>query len=312
MEKNNYRIAMIVLMLSFAVSSHAQIIYSDTRLKINTEVEDNLYGLNIHKWQGMYWTCKTGNFFQLDVSPTNPRLAGTGDEIAFYNTETGVYNSIKVANVYNYSDARAKNDIQTLSSGLNSILNLRPVSFQWKSPDAENNMLTDSSDSTSLASGPKEEGLQYGFLAQEVEEVIPDIVKTDDSGHKMVNYTAIIPLLVQSVQELKAIVDIQNQKIEQLMQSYQNKNLQNIDGRNKIVSCSPNPSSGEVMIKTSLAEDVKSAYIIIRNLSGNEEKRMLVSDSLLTTDISNLDSGIHIVSLIVNGCLCDSSRLIKD
>jgi len=312
MKKNIYRVSFIVLMFSFTVSLHAQIVYSDTKLNINNATADNVYGLNIHKWPGMYWTCKTSNFFQLDVSPGNPRLAGTGDRITFYNTQTGVYNSIEVANVYNYSDARAKYDIQTLSSGLNSILNLRSVSYQWKSPDAENNMLTNSSDSTTLASGPEEEGIQYGFLAQEVENVIPDIVKTDDSGHKMVNYTAIIPLLVQSVQELKAIVDIQNQKIEQLMQSYQNKNLQNIDGRNKIVSCSPNPSSGEVMIKTSLAEDVKSAYIIIRNLSGNEEKRMLVSDSLLTTDISNLDSGIHIVSLIVNGCLCDSSRLIKD
>lgn len=45
---------------------------------------------------------------------------------------------------------------------------------------------------------------------------IPDAVKTDEEGHKMINYTVLIPLLVQSVQDLTLQIEEQKSLIAEL------------------------------------------------------------------------------------------------
>lgn len=308
---------LLLLLISFAVASSAQITYTNGKICINNASPNTDYSLNAKDWTGMYMTCKSSNFLQFDLTPFNPRIAGTGNEIVFYNTQTHTYNSIQVANVYNYSDARAKENIQTLKSGLSSILNLRPVSYKWKHDVAVQALSSESSEkehtATSAAYGPLEDDqTQYGFLAQEVEEVLPDAVKTDNEGHKMINYTAIIPMLVQAVQELQATVETQAQRIEQLSNG---KGPQIIGRTNyKILSCSPNPTNGFVSITTQLDDNARSAKIIISSLMGSKEKELTVSPQCPTTstNISSLNSGIYIVSLFVNGKLTDYQRLIKE
>jgi trimeric autotransporter adhesin len=87
----------------------------------------------------------------------------------------------------NTSDRRLKKDIRNLT-GSDLLKSIRPVSFDWIDPK----------DSFM-------EVRQYGFIAQEVEEVFPNLVSTaDDSMHtKSVNYTGLIPLMVSSIQELQ-------------------------------------------------------------------------------------------------------------
>ena len=140
---------------------------------------------------GMYFKCKTSNFLQLDITPANPRLAGTGNQVVFYNSKTSTFNSIQVANVYNYSDAKAKTNIRPSMYGLNVISQLRPVTYQF--------------------AGEKEMGrssnLEIGLLAQEVEKILPSIVYTDDEGKKLINYIALIPVLIESMKTLQAEVD---------------------------------------------------------------------------------------------------------
>ncbi|MDP2104030.1 MAG: tail fiber domain-containing protein [Candidatus Gracilibacteria bacterium] len=80
------------------------------------------------------------------------------------------------------SDLRLKKNIRSIDSGISTIDKLRGVTYNWK-------------DET------KNKDLQYGFVAQEMEKILPDLVKTDDKGYKSVNYTGIIPILVKSIQE---------------------------------------------------------------------------------------------------------------
>lgn len=50
--------------------------------------------------------------------------------------------------------------------------------------------------------------LEIGLLAQEVEKILPSIVLyTDDKGKKLINYIALIPVLIESVKTLQAEVD---------------------------------------------------------------------------------------------------------
>ena len=66
-------------------------------------------------------------------------------------------------------------------------MRLRAVTFNWKDPDAHGG----------------ESGVQRGFIAQEVEKVLPEWVGVNEKGVKTVNYNGIDALLVESVQSLK-------------------------------------------------------------------------------------------------------------
>ena len=51
---------------------------------------------------------------------------------------------------------------------------------------------------------------QIGFIAQDVEKIFPELVKTDDKGYKSMNYSKVVTVLVESVKEL----DDENRELE--------------------------------------------------------------------------------------------------
>ncbi|HJP19090.1 MAG: hypothetical protein CMD96_03515 [Gammaproteobacteria bacterium] len=87
------------------------------------------------------------------------------------------------------SDIRHKKNVRSITdSALSIMANLRPVTYEWKKP---------------VDSGM--EGTQIGFVAQEVEKVLPDAVLTQDDEEqtKGLKYNEFIPLMVKAIQELK-------------------------------------------------------------------------------------------------------------
>lgn len=137
----------------------------------------------------------SGNYFQIDTNPAATRLASHYDQVVFYNTQKSIFNSIQVKNVYNYSDARAKKNIQPLKNGLNYITKLNPVSYNFN----------DNADNVKFKSGG--DGKEIGLLAQEVEAILPNVVLTDDEGKKLINYTALIPVMIDAIKALQKEVD---------------------------------------------------------------------------------------------------------
>jgi hypothetical protein len=100
------------------------------------------------------------------------------------------------------SDRRYKNHIQPLQlSPLDSIMKLQGVQYSWKRDEfPEHNF---------------DNFTHYGFIAQDVEEVIPGIVGTDDEGWKALRYMGFTPILVEAlkeqqteIEELKSRVDL--------------------------------------------------------------------------------------------------------
>ena len=91
------------------------------------------------------------------------------------------------------SDRKLKENIQPIEGGLNKILKLKGVSFDWKDEKRDKN--------------------QLGFIAQEVEEVLPELVKevetlgTEDEIHKVVNYDGVIPVLVEAIKMQQKQID---------------------------------------------------------------------------------------------------------
>jgi hypothetical protein len=90
------------------------------------------------------------------------------------------------------SDARLKKEIRPLSSSLDKLLKLRGVSYQW-------------ADSVTGVSRPK--GIQYGFTAQNIQTIFPELVETDAQGFLQTSYGTYDALTVEAIRELKQQID---------------------------------------------------------------------------------------------------------
>jgi hypothetical protein len=89
-----------------------------------------------------------------------------------------------VGAVHEGSDRRYKKNIVGVENSLAGLLKTRGYHYNW-------------------IDEKKDKGLQTGVIAQEVEEIFPELVKTDGKGFKSVNYVGFIPHLIESVKELK-------------------------------------------------------------------------------------------------------------
>ncbi len=303
-------IIMTAVVISSFSSANATINYANSRLTISENNTNGHVGLYVANWNEMHWIKGTNEIFQIVIDPKAAILAGINDRILFYNTSTKTYNNIVVANVFNQSDARAKKNVTNVKSGLVSLLQLRPVSYNWADKPASK--ASAATDSIQMPSDTQDR-LQYGFLAQEVEEILPDLVLTEENGSKSVNYIAMIPLLVQSVKELQSTVEKQALVIEQLQGAVMTK-YKTVDAGNKIVSCSPNPTNGNFTVELQLSNASAEALLTISDMCGNKQQIIEVNNaqSNISVDASSLKQGVYIVSLYVNNTLADSCRLIKE
>lgn len=78
------------------------------------------------------------------------------------------------------SDARLKENIESLENALDIVTQMRGVSYNWIDPS-------------------RGEGHQIGVIAQEVEQVLPEVVHTDNQGYKSVEYAKLVAPLIEAV-----------------------------------------------------------------------------------------------------------------
>ena len=96
------------------------------------------------------------------------------------------------------SDRNLKDNIQPIKNSLEKVDKIGGYTFVWN----------DKQDTY--------EGSDVGVIAQEIEEVLPEVVMTRGSGYKAVKYEKIVPLLIESIKELKQEVDEIKQKCDSL------------------------------------------------------------------------------------------------
>jgi len=117
-----------------------------------------------------------------------------------YNLGTSTYRWKTVysaGGVVTTSDQRLKTNIKGLSYGLNEILKLRPVTFEW----------IQNSDGA----------LNIGLIAQEVQPILNEVVNVGDDENQTlgINYSGIVPVLIKGMQEQQVqIVDLKNENKE--------------------------------------------------------------------------------------------------
>lgn len=98
------------------------------------------------------------------------------------------------------SDSRYKKNISSFGKVLNNFAKLRPVTYFWRADE--------------FADQKFGERQSFGLIAQEVEELFPDLVVTDEKGFKAINYSKLPLLTIQAVKELKAENDLLKEMID--------------------------------------------------------------------------------------------------
>jgi hypothetical protein len=88
------------------------------------------------------------------------------------------------------SDARLKTNIEVIKNALDLIMRIDGVTYNWSEE--------------MLRKAPDKSGqLSYGVIAQELEQIVPDLVKNiPNSEYKAVIYDGLIPILIQAIKEL--------------------------------------------------------------------------------------------------------------
>jgi hypothetical protein len=99
------------------------------------------------------------------------------------------YGNIKANVVSTCSDKRYKSNIKIIPSALDKITSIDGVTYTYNLKEFPNQHFPDRE--------------QVGLIAQQVEEVLPQVVYMDDKGYKSVDYAKVVPLLVEAIKELK-------------------------------------------------------------------------------------------------------------
>ena len=134
---------------------------------------------------GLQVVRNTDNWVKIDRSGSGPILEVKGEIQASGNITA-----------YASSDRRLKENIKPIPNALEKIDKVNGVEFDWKVGFEKSHSYT---------------GHDIGLIAQEVEEVLPDIVVTRDDGYKAIRYEKMVALLLQAIKELKnEILELKN------------------------------------------------------------------------------------------------------
>ena len=160
------------------------------------------------------------------------------------------------------------------------------------------------------------EKTHYGLDAEVLKEIYPDLVYESQEGDLCINYTEMIPLLVQSVSELRAqVVSLQGAQTYNVRA--RNGNETGIGGNALDVPAleqnDPNPFTQTTVVRYTLPESVKSAFLYIYDLNGTQIDQKTLQDrgkSSVTLEAGSLAPGMYLYALVADGKVIDTKRMI--
>ncbi|MEA9357686.1 tail fiber domain-containing protein [Bacteriovorax sp. PP10] len=136
---------------------------------------------------GLFNVLSSGNVGIGTTAPStllHVKTTTAGATVATFESGTGSCTIVPNSGMSCSSDIRLKENFEEIINGLDKVLNLRGVTFQWKERSLE------------------DDSRHMGFIAQEVEKVAPELVTNDARGYKRVNYANFVAVLTEAVKDL--------------------------------------------------------------------------------------------------------------
>ncbi|MDR2085509.1 MAG: tail fiber domain-containing protein [Bacteroidales bacterium] len=316
-----------------------------------------------------------GAFYQ--NQPNNPGIFSlmSTSAIAWYscftvraNGNTGIFNpnpgvaleigssssirQLKVnGNIVLGSDIKMKENIKDLTNSLDYLKRLQGVSYNMIEEEKEEKIpekfLNESPDiieslKSEISKAPRTNEYLlnrrfYGFIAQDVQKLFPDLVYADDEGMLSIDYIGMIPLLVTGLQEQQNMIENQKKEINILKEtlnllyetgkanfiddidskSAQSLNLATQENTHneemKVYQNAPNPFNMSTTITCYIPQKIKKVQLCVYNMQGTQIKCFTVSERGTVNVIiesGQLSSGTYTYLLIGDGKASEAKMMI--
>lgn len=207
------------------------------------------------------------------------------------------------------SDKRQKENIQKLNNSLKLILSLEGVKYDIKKEYAFNDEVNDEL-KQKLDLKRKN---HIGFLAQEVNSIIPEVVSYDDENDiYTMSYSRLIPILVEAIKEQQTMIEELKTKDKSSSKSTEI-NGSNTNILNKLYQNAPNPFSESTIIKYEISENMQMAMLNVYNMNGSQLKSIAINKGGIGDVVINgadLGAGMYMYALIVDNIIIDTKQMI--
>lgn len=232
---------------------------------------------------------------------------------------TGLINGITVGN----SDKRYKKNIVEidLKKTIDNIVSLTPVEYNLNQMYIKTHK-----DSIEVETPVYDEKSQlftkkhFGLIAQDLQKIYPDLVYENVNGYLAIDYTGLIPLLIQSIKELKNEVETLKTKSDNSSAPAKISG----DKRTETIETDiltypvleqniPNPFNSDTQIGFSLPKSIITATLYVYDMNGVQLKSYPLTQrgkSSIAIFGSELTAGMYLYALIADGKVIDTKRMI--
>lgn len=310
-------LSLILIVLFATLYSNAQIkIDSNNKIGIGTtspNYDIHMYGklkLTLPNSSDFIISTLTVGGWGLRPSADNIGILGYGNDL--YK----VYASYFFGDLITGSDKNLKKNISPLYDASPILNKLRPVSFDYINDYSD---MKDSGLKNKLETNDKN---RLGFIAQEVQQILPQTVTTEEVsdstlGIRMIDF---IPLLVKGFQEQTVRIDSLVMVINYLRSSQNTlKTAQitgvegNFDTETILFQNAPNPFNEQTNIRFVIPTTVLNAKLQIYNMNGTLLKNIQLNqrgESNVTINANEFVAGMYLYSLITDGRIVDTKQML--
>ena len=250
------------------------------------------------------------------VTPTGFGAGIYGSSTASTNRYAGYFagNVVVTGSFSSGSDRKLKQDIKTEENMLEKLAQIDAVNYTFK-PNDQLNLPTN---------------LQHGFIAQNIEQVFPELVSTitkpildkdnkevDVLEYKAVNYIGMISILTSSLNEMNAKMGALEGELEDMRREVASYREAKLDGQNatevgfSMEQNKPNPFTNQTVVNYTLPSNTKATIAVV-DLSGKFIKEYDLSSEKgqLIINSSDIGKGIFIYTLISDNEVIISKKMI--
>lgn len=227
------------------------------------------------------------------------------------------------------SDKNLKEDIVKLDKSLEKLLKLEGVSYKFikKEVTLENvddNTTTEekpseTTEETYINEATKEkkdkeaDRKELGLIAQEVEAIFPEAVRTSSEGTMMINYDALIPVLIEAIKEQNVEIENLKSSLDNSFKSADDESLLESVGAIALYQNKPNPFNEQTTIDFFLPNDIQTANLYIYDLTGKQIKSINVvqrENGSIIIYANELQSGMYKYALVADGNIVGTETMI--
>jgi hypothetical protein len=239
--------------------------------------------------------------------------SATGGAVNTLNGVTQINGNTTVSGTFTTSDARLKEHVVTLDNALAKVMKLRGVEYDFRPGVAPELNLPQTH--------------QIGLIAQEVEEVVPEVINEGGNGYKAVAYQNLVGLLVESTKEQQSIIESQRTTIDNLstrlarLEAMIDPSLKPItpgtkeEGKSiQLEQNSPNPFDRTTIIRYVVPNGIGNAEMVLFEAgTGREVERFIIANrgaGEVTVSVAGLASGSYVYGIVADGRLVQTRTMV--